>query len=60
MAAPDSRKDFVERHGLSSKGAEEAGRRILKQVEERGIEVVRCVFVDQHGIGPLGSCPRDR
>ncbi len=50
MAAPDSRKDFVERHGLSSKGAEEAGRRILKQVEERGIEVVRCVFVDQHGV----------
>jgi len=54
MAGGDARKDFVECHGLLSKAAEEAGKRALKLVEQHGIEVVRCVFADQHGV-PVGK-----
>jgi glutamine synthetase len=41
---------FVERHGLWSAEQREAARRLRRIVEERGLEVVRFAFPDQHGI----------
>ena len=41
---------FVERHGLWSAEQKEAARRLSRIVEERGLEVVRLAFPDQHGI----------
>jgi glutamine synthetase len=41
---------FVERHGLWSGEQFEAARKAEKLIEERGLEVVRLSFPDQHGI----------
>ena len=41
---------FVARHGLYDEAQEEAAARILEQVRELGLEVVRLSFADQHGI----------
>ncbi|HUT49386.1 MAG TPA: glutamine synthetase family protein [Alphaproteobacteria bacterium] len=57
MPGPDGSKrgrGFVERFGLWDNAADEAGRRALKLVKDHDIEVVRCVFADQHGV-PIGK-----
>ncbi len=41
---------FVERFALRSDAQKEAGARLLRLVEERGLEVVRVGFPDQHGL----------
>src|SRR5213592_574060 len=41
---------FVERHGLWSEEQFEAARKAERLIEERGLEVVRLSFPDQHGI----------
>jgi glutamine synthetase len=41
---------FVERHGLWSAEQKEAASRLARIVEERGLEVVRLAWPDQHGI----------
>ena len=41
---------FVDRHGLWSSAQHEAARQLLKELQARGIEVVRFSFADQHGI----------
>ena len=41
---------FVARHGLYDETQEEATARILEQVREQDLEVVRLSFADQHGI----------
>jgi glutamine synthetase len=41
---------FVERHGLWSDEQFEAAAKAEKWIEERGLEVVRLSFADQHGI----------
>ena len=43
-------KSFVERHGLWSDEQFEAAANSEKWIEERGLEVVRLSFADQHGI----------
>jgi glutamine synthetase len=43
-------KSFVERHGLWSDEQFEAAAKAEKWIEERGLEVVRLSFADQHGI----------
>ena len=47
---PDIGGGFVARHGLYDEVQEEAAARILEQVRELGLEVVRLSFADQHGI----------
>ena len=44
------RASFVERHGLASADRDEAAKRVLKRIEDQGLEVVRLSFPDQHGI----------
>src|SRR6202045_264080 len=41
---------FAERHGLWSDEQIEAAAKVDKLIEERGLEVVRLSFPDQHGI----------
>ena len=41
---------FVERHAAWSDAQHEAARRMLEEVTERGLQVVRFSFCDQHGI----------
>ena len=41
---------FVERHAAWSAAQHEAARRMLEEVTERGLQVVRFSFCDQHGI----------
>ena len=41
---------FVERHGLWSEEQQEAAARLRRIVEERGLEVIRLSFPDQHGM----------
>ena len=41
---------FVERHGIWSDAQREAARRMLAEVTERGLQVVRFSFADQHGV----------
>ena len=41
---------FVERHGLWSAAQREAAQRMLEEVTERGLQVVRFSFADQHGM----------
>jgi len=43
-------KSFVERHGLWSDEQFEAAAKAERWIEERGLEVVRLSFADQHGI----------
>jgi glutamine synthetase len=45
---------FVERFGLWDKASEEAAERAEKLVAQHDVEVVRCVFADQHGV-PIGK-----
>jgi glutamine synthetase len=44
------RGGFVERHGLWDDAAHAAAAQLRRVVDERGIEVVRVVFADQHGV----------
>jgi len=44
------RTDFVERFGLWSDEQAEAAKRMTKTIDEHGLEIVRFVFPDQHGI----------
>lgn len=41
---------FVERHGLWDTAAEDAAARAEKLAADKGLEVVRLVFADQHGV----------
>ena len=41
---------FVERHALWSDAQHEAARHMLAEVTERGLQVVRFSFCDQHGL----------
>jgi len=41
---------FVERHGVWSDAQREAAHRMLAEVTERGLQVVRFSFCDQHGL----------
>ena len=41
---------FVERHGLWNAAQRAAAKRLLKDVEARGIKAIRFSFADQHGI----------
>lgn len=53
MSTPQERStatSFVERHGLWSEEQFEAAKTVEKLIEERGLEVVRLSFPDQHGI----------
>ncbi|MGH8735198.1 MAG: glutamine synthetase, partial [Burkholderiales bacterium] len=45
-----SAKTFVERHGLWTEEQFEAATRAERLIEEKGLEVVRLSFPDQHGI----------
>ncbi len=47
---PEAGTGFVARHGLYDEAQTEAAARMLEQVRERGLEVVRLSFADQHGI----------
>ena len=49
-AAAPAGERFVERHCLWSKPSQRATKELLKEWRERGIEVVRFSFPDQHGI----------
>ena len=44
------RTGFVERHGLWTDADAAAAERVVRQVEESHLEVVRLSFPDQHGI----------
>ena len=44
------RGGFVERHGLWDDAAYAAAAQIRRVVDERGLELVRVVFCDQHGV----------
>ncbi len=44
------RSDFIAAHGLWSAEDREAGNRVLATIREKGIELVRFSFPDQHGI----------
>ena len=44
------RAGFVEQHGLRDEKQAEAAKAVARQVEEKGLEVVRLSFADQHGI----------
>ncbi len=44
------RAGFVARHGLWSEEQADAARRVRSLVEEKGLELVRLSFADQHGI----------
>ncbi len=48
--SPASGAGFVARHGLYDDGQADAAAKVLEQVRERGLEVVRLTFADQHGI----------
>ena len=52
MSSSEERKarSFVERHGLWNDEQFEAAAKADKAIEERGLEVVRLSFPDQHGI----------
>ena len=52
MSSSEERKarSFVERHGLWNDAQFEAAASADKCIEERGLEVVRLSFPDQHGI----------
>jgi len=41
---------FVSKHGLWSAAQRSAAKRMLKDVERRGLKAVRFSFADQHGI----------
>jgi len=41
---------FVERHAAWNDAQRDAARRMLEEVTERGLQVVRFSFADQHGI----------
>src|SRR5260221_1947160 len=49
-STPGRAGSFVERHGLWSDAQAEAAAKVDKLIEERGLEVVRLSFPDQHGI----------
>ena len=47
---PDIGGGFIARHGFYDEEQAEAAARVLEQVREQGLEVVRISFADQHGI----------
>ena len=49
-AVSEERSGFVERHGLWSAEQQEAAKRALAMLRERGIQTVRLAFADQHGV----------
>jgi glutamine synthetase len=50
MSSSAGQASFVERHALWSDEQIEAAARVDRLIEERGLEVVRLSFADQHGI----------
>lgn len=49
-AAPGRRLPFVERHGLRDAGQAAAAAQVVERIRAEGLELVRFVFADQHGL----------
>lgn len=50
IAAPGRRLPFVERHGLRDAGQAAAAAQVVERIRAEGLELVRFVFADQHGL----------